>query len=144
MKKILISLPILFSLLTCEVDKTKIYQCEADLSLLSDIQFDNFVQNHLIENNLSFINQQKFTIFVEYRDSNVFVNAPEPNWDMFGYNIEDNYRYTSFFLDLYDLKIRLQIDKGDENTLWFAVFNVKANDWNPFEVFGSCAEVKAY
>lgn len=144
MKKILISLPILFSLLACEVNKSPIFECEADLALLSDNQFDIFVQTHLIENNLSFLNLQKFYIFVEYLDSNVFVNAPEPNWNMLGYNIEDNYRYTSFYIDLYDIKVRLQIDKGDEKTLWFSMFNVQANDWNPFEIFGSCAEVKAY
>jgi len=133
----------LFSLLSCEINKDQIFNCKADLSLLSVTQFNIFTQHHLTDNNLSFIENKNFYIIVEFLDNNVFVNAPEPNWDMFAYNIEENYRYISFYADLQNLRMRLQIDKGAEKTLWFSTFNVEAKDWNPFEIFGSCAEIKA-
>ena len=139
---------LLFTLFSCDTNKNRMFECDVDLALLSNVQYSTFTKQYsyflMEQKDLSFLNENNLHIKIRYYQDDVFINTSLSNWYLKGYEIEENNRYILFHVNHGKSDQRFQIDKGREQTLWYSTFNKLSNDWNPFEAFGLCATVKAY
>ena len=146
--KFIIALFLIFILLSCDTNKNKMFDCNVDPALLSNIQNSTFTKQYsnysISQKDLSVQNKNNLHITVRYYQDAVFINASPSNLYLKGHEIEENNRYILFHVTNGEFDQIFQIDKGKEQTLWYSTFNKLSNDWNPFEAFGSCATVKAY
>ena len=89
--KFIIALFLMFTLLSCDTNKNKMFDCNVDPALLSNIQYSTFTKQYpnysISQKDLSVQNKNNLHITVRYYQDAVFINASLSNLYLKGHEL---------------------------------------------------------
>tara|TARA_B100001939_G_scaffold179968_1_gene155208 strand:+ start:2445 stop:2825 length:381 start_codon:yes stop_codon:yes gene_type:complete len=74
------------------------------------------------------------------KDGNLIFQTSDNRYT--GLNLENNYRYLSFAINIKNSEYWFQVDKGNPMIYWMNTFNTDLNELNAWEEIGLCSNRK--
>ena len=115
----LIFLMSFFLLVSCDKEKERAYICKLNS----------------LKEGLPTVSYITFT-----KDGNLIFQTLDNRYT--GYNLENNYRYLSFTINIKNNEYWFQVDKGNPMIYWMNTFNADLNELNAWEEIGLCSNRK--
>lgn len=108
-----------FFLISCDKEKERAYICKLNSS----------------KEDLPTVSYITYT-----KDGNLIFQTLDNRYT--GYNLESNYRYLSFTINIKNNEYWFQVDKGNPMIYWMNTFNADLNELNTWEEIGLCSNHK--